>query len=125
MHRIVIYIFLFYYFGTVVCSINHIPVIRNSSLQVLGYNSTIINGTCQECLCAMLLNSTSINSFNCFPNNKTCEIFSNSFLTSSFLLINNSASSVYFISLPIIGTTMVTNSIGHSTNNFNGKLPLI
>ncbi len=52
---------------TISCSgINRIPVIHNISLQMVNYNSTIINGTCNECLCTMLLNLTLIFSFNCF-----------------------------------------------------------
>jgi hypothetical protein len=95
---------------------NRIPVIHNVSLQMLNYNSTIINGTCNECLCTMLLNITLIFSFNCFQNNNTCEIFSKSLDTNSFLLINNTASSLYFISLPTIDSTLEITSTAQTTS---------
>ncbi len=117
------YVFLFYYFEPISSSMNIvIPVIHNVSLQMLDYNSTTINGTCDECLCQMLLNTTLIYSFNCFQNNKTCEIFSKSLKTSSFLLMNNSASSIYFTSLPIDDETLTTTIAAQSTSNFISKL---
>jgi hypothetical protein len=100
---------------------NPVPVIYNVSLQMSDYNSTIINGTCNECLCAMVLNPTSIYAFNCFQNNATCEIFSNSFNTSSFSLRNNSASSVYFISLPTSDKSVATTVVAQSTSSFTSK----
>jgi len=100
---------------------NQIPLIYNVSLQMSNYNSTIINGTCNECLCAMVLNPTSIYAFNCFQNNETCEIFSKAFNASSFLLRNNSASSVYFISLPISDKSLATTVVTQSTSSFTSK----
>lgn len=82
-----------------------VPVIRNVSLKIPGYNSTTINSTCHECLCAMLLNKTLISSFNCIYNNQTCELFSQSDNINSSMLMSNTASSVYFISLPIASTS--------------------
>ncbi len=93
-----------------------IPVIHNVSLQMPNYNSTTINGTCNECLCTMLLNITLIFAFNCFQNNRTCEIFSQSLNTNSFLLINNTASSVYFISLPTNDSTLASTSTTQNTS---------
>jgi len=122
MWSIFSYVFLFYYFETISSSINIIPVIHNVSLQMLDYNSTTINSTCDECLCAMLLNTTSISAFNCFQNNRTCEIFSGPLKISSFLLMNNSASSIYFASLPIDDETLTTNIVAQSTSDFTSKL---
>jgi alpha-amylase/alpha-mannosidase (GH57 family) len=116
MWHIFVYIFLFHYFETISSSVIHIPVIHNATLQMLDYNATIINGTCHECLCAMVLNTTSISAFNCFQNNNTCELFSKSLMTNSFSLINNSASSVYFISLPINNTVVAVTSIVQNTS---------
>jgi hypothetical protein len=121
MRCIFFYIFLFHYFETISSSINNIPVIYNVSLRMLNYNATIMNGTCHECLCAMVLNVTSIYCFNCFQNNGTCEIFSTPLTTSSFSLMNNSASSVYFSSLPIDDSTSTIASIAQSTNNLSSK----
>jgi hypothetical protein len=116
MWRIFSYVLVFYPFETILSSMNQIPVIYNVSLQMSDYNSTIINGTCNECLCAMVLNKTSIYAFNCFQNNGTCEIFSKAFNTSSFSLRNNSASSVYFISLPISDKSLATTVVAQSTS---------
>jgi hypothetical protein len=110
------YFILLYYFAIIFSGMNRIPVIHNVSLQMLNYNSTTINGTCNECLCTMLLNITLIFSFNCFQNNKTCEIFSKSLNTNSFLLINNTASSVYFISLPTNDLTLAMTSTTQNTS---------
>jgi hypothetical protein len=116
------YVFLFYYVELISSSMTIVPVIHNVSLQMLDYNSTIINGTCNECLCEMLLSTESISAFNCFQNNNTCEIFSQSLKTSSFLLMNNSASSIYFTSLPIDDETLTTTIAAQSTSNFISKL---
>jgi hypothetical protein len=116
------YVFLFYYFEPISSSIYTIPVIHNASLHILDYNSTIINGTCDQCLCEMLFNISSISAFNCFQNNKTCEIFSQSLNTSSFFLMNNSASSIYFTSLPIDDNTLTTTIAAQSTSIFTSKL---
>jgi hypothetical protein len=121
MWHIFVFVFIFHSIGTISSSINKIPVIHNVSLRLFGYNSTITNGTCDECLCAMLLNTTLISTFNCFQNNKTCEIWSNYLKTSSLSLMNNSASSVYFISLPINDITSETASSVQITSSFTSK----
>lgn len=122
MRCIFSYVFLFYYFKPISSSMHVIPVIHNVSLRMLDYNSTIINGTCDECICSMLLNTASISSFNCFQNNKTCEIFFKPLNTSSFLLMNNLMSSLYFISLPIDDKTLTTTMVAESTSNFISNL---
>ena len=90
------------FFVKISSSLISIPVIRNVSLKMSGYNSTTINSTCHECFCAMLLNKTSISSFNCIHKNQTCELFSLSLNTTSFSLISDTTSSVYFKSIPSI-----------------------
>lgn len=100
------------YFETTTSNIARVPVIHHVSMSVVNYTSTTINATCNQCLCAMLLNLTMMSSFNCFPQNGTCEIFSSSLKTSALLLLNNSMSSTYFRSLPtdvIAGLTTATN----------------
>ncbi|CAF4051395.1 unnamed protein product [Adineta steineri] len=90
-------------------------------MHVSHFNSTtIINSTCDQCICLMLMNVTPISSFNCFRNNNTCEIFSESVVTSQLLLVSNSNSSVYFISLPINDIQLTTAAIQESTNSFTG-----
>ena len=122
MWHISSYVFCLFFFETISSSINTIPVIYNVSLQLMNYNATIINGTCDECLCTMLLNMTSISAFNCFQNNKTCEMFYTSLETSSFLLMNNSASSVYFTSLPSDNQALTSTAIVQSTSSYRSEL---
>jgi hypothetical protein len=124
MRRIFVYIFLFHSFEIISSSLSNIPVIHNATLQVLDYNSTTINGTCQECLCVMLLSETPISAFNCFQNNETCEMFFKSLTINSISLMNNSASSVYFILLPINDTIWTVATIADITNSSTSKLLL-
>lgn len=100
MDMVVLCLLLFQLVIRISSSMISAPVIRNVSLQIPGYNSTKINGTCRECLCAMLLNETSISSFNCIHTNQTCELFSQSLNTTAFSLVSDTASSVYFKSIP-------------------------
>jgi hypothetical protein len=121
MWLMLIYIVLFGHLNIIASSMNSITVIHNVSLRMLNYNSTIMNGPCQECLCAMFLNATPISAFNCFKNNKTCELFSNSLQSSFFTLTKNEASSVYFSSLPIDSPTSETTFIPQSTTSSISK----
>jgi hypothetical protein len=125
MWYIFVFFLVFHYLDMISSSINSIPVIHNVSLRMLDYNSTVINGTCDECLCIMLLNATWISAFNCFQNNQTCELFPNPLKTSSLLLMNSSASSIYFISLPVNDIASAVASSMQSTTSFTGKSPLL
>ncbi|CAF4151282.1 unnamed protein product [Adineta steineri] len=88
-------------------------------MHISHFNSTTtINGTCDQCICLMLMNVTSISSFNCFRNNNTCEIFSKPVVTSQLSLVSNSNSSVYFISLPIDDIQLTTAAIQETTSSF-------
>ncbi|CAF3928853.1 unnamed protein product, partial [Adineta steineri] len=102
-------------------SLTKVPVIHNVSMQILSFNSTtVINSTCDQCICLMLMNVTPISSFNCFRNNNTCEIFSKSVVTSQLSLVSNSNSSVYFISLPTNDIQLTTAAIQENTSGFTG-----
>jgi hypothetical protein len=125
MWHILVYTFLFHHFNTISSSMHSVPVIHNVSLQMLNYNSTIMNGSCNDCLCAMFANATPIYAFNCFQNNKTCEIFSKSLETNSFSLMDNSASSVYFITLPVNQPILATTVVAQSTGSFESKSLLL
>ena len=74
-------------------------IIRNVSLTISQGNSTIINGTCEMCLCA-LLSDLSLFSFNCFSNNLSCQMHSKVYQDKSFTLIDSAMSEYYFLSLP-------------------------
>jgi hypothetical protein len=108
MWKILLCAFLFQRFESVLSSVKSIPRINNVSLVMFNSNSTIINGTCQQCLCSVLLNTTSFSSFNCFSSNNTCQMFSQPLVTGSFMLVNDTRSSFYFFSWPIDDTTLTT-----------------
>jgi hypothetical protein len=101
---------LFHYFATVLSIQMSFPVIHNATLHALNSNSSIVNGSCNECLCMMQLNTTMIYAFNCFRNNGTCELFSHAFEINSITIKNHSTSSIYFISLPFDNSTSATAS---------------
>ena len=76
-----------------------IGIIRNVSLAISQGNSSIINGTCATCLCALISNP-SLFSFNCFPDNLTCQMHSTVHQDKPFALIDSAISEYYFLSLP-------------------------
>jgi hypothetical protein len=86
-----------------------IGLIRNVSLTLITPTfSSTMNGTSQECLCAMMI-SSNISAFNYLSNN-TCQLFSNMSLTNvSFSWMTNVNSLFYFLQLPTeAGTTTTT-----------------
>ena len=108
MWTLLICIFLIQYWETISTSTQSVAVIRNVSVVPFNTSSLIINGTCNECLCTILLQTTSFSSFNCFSNNNTCQMFSEVLIMGSFVLKNSTTSSFYFFSWPIEVTTMKT-----------------
>ena len=64
-------------------------------------NRPVLNGTCQECLCALLSKShpTKSNSFNCFNYISTCEFFASGTFY-QFWLTSNTNSRFYFLEVP-------------------------
>jgi type IV secretory pathway TraG/TraD family ATPase VirD4 len=95
-------------------SINNIKVgiINNVSLNLPSWSSRsksapTLNGTCAECLCAIMTNSSDlysissygIGSFNCFTNNNTCQFFTNGTFY-EYWLSNDTNTNVYFLQLP-------------------------
>ena len=120
MWHIFVCIFLWHCFKTTANNVIVVPVIHNVSLQMFNASSTIINGTCHECFCALISNTTLI-SFNCFENNKTCEMFSKPLEMDSFSLVNDSTSSVYFLSLPIFEVSLRNTFILQYTSSLISK----
>ena len=108
--------------------IHKIGVIHNVSMITSNGKSSIMNGSCNKCLCAMLMNATLISGFNCYKTNETCEFFSNALESGSFWLMNSSISTFYvypsFI-LNIMSTMEVTtdsiNSFPSENSNFLKK----
>ena len=97
MLNYMIYFVLFYSFEFTVSSTIRLGVIRNASLITPNTISSMINGTCEKCGCAMLSNASSDLAFNCFPMNNTCELFSHTLLSQSFWIVGNSTNSFYFL----------------------------
>jgi hypothetical protein len=122
MSKLFVYMLLLLHFGMISSSIISIGVIYNVYLLIFNSNSTTINGTCDQCLCTMVLNTTLFSFLNCFQNNKTCQLFSKSFETRSFRLMNNSASSFYFFQLPFDNTTSTAVSSVASTSISSSEL---
>jgi len=79
--------------------------IQNASLIASG---TIVNGTCNECICTMLTSMQNVRSFNCFPSNNTCELFGNYSSSFIYTIQNQSNNIFYFLQLPSV--TTVTNN---------------
>lgn len=100
--------FLIGYVQTISNSMKSVGVIHNVSVNVLNQTSTIINGTCKECLCVLVINTCFSSSFNCFSNNNTCQVFSQSFNQDSFIIKNSTLSSFYFFSQVSNGTSLTT-----------------
>ena len=76
-----------------------VSLIRNVSLTIPGANTTIINGTCKDCICALLLNTTFF-AVNCLVDNQRCELYSKADQNRSFSLIPGVSASFYFMSFP-------------------------
>lgn len=92
------FFFLIEYFQIVGSNKRSIGIVRNITVIPLNMTSTIINGTCHDCLCALVINESFSSSFNCFRNNNTCEVFSQSLDPGSFILMNNTPNVFYFFS---------------------------
>jgi hypothetical protein len=64
---------------------------------------SILNVTCEECLCGVVTNSSiisiGIGSFNCFRNNKTCQLFSNEIFY-EFWINNDNNTNFYIFQFP-------------------------
>jgi hypothetical protein len=125
MWRIFVHIFLVHYIETRLISMNSIGIIQNVSLVMFNTNSTTINSTSKQCLCAILLNITSCSSFNCFKNNNTCEIFLKPLETGSFTLVNSSASSFYFFPFSINDMTSTIAPITQSSSISRSSIVLV
>ena len=76
-----------------------IGIVQNVSLSLFQRTTTIINGTCETCLCTLISNP-SLFSFNCFNSNLTCEMHKTSDRNKPFNLVPFVRGVYYFTSLP-------------------------
>ena len=81
-----------------------IGIIRNTSLAIPNTNATIINGSCEQCVCRLLADSTFF-AFNCLHVDVTCQLHSVLNQSQPSVLITNTNASFYFRSLPTFVTT--------------------
>ena len=100
-----------------------VGIIRNASLTILNTSATTINGTCEECLCALLVNST-VFSVNCFHENLTCQLHFTENQNKPFVLIDSANTAFYFVSLPTYVASQSTDSTTHEiTSQSTSKSP--
>jgi hypothetical protein len=89
-----------------------VGIINNVSLNLPVWSTRLtsaptLNGTCTQCLCAVMTNSPVLNSissigvgsFNCFINNNTCQFFSSGTFY-EFWLNNDTDTNYYVFQLP-------------------------
>ena len=100
---------LLYQVAIVAVNAVSIGIIRNASLNIVGASATTVNGTCEECVCTLIANSTFF-SLNCFPDNLTCQLHSVSDRNQPFSLIDGVSTLYYFLSLPTFVTPVSTES---------------
>ena len=93
----------------IVVSAVPVGIIHNISLDILGASTTSINGTCQDCVCALLISSAFF-ALNCFHDNLTCQLHSTSNRNAPFSLIRSGSSSLYFLALPAFDTLTSTDN---------------
>ena len=86
-------------------------IIRNVSLAIPGANSTLVNGTCEECVCSLLANPTFF-SHNCRSDTLTCELYATQDQNRPFNLLSGTSTAFYFRSLPTFAATTVMGDEG-------------
>lgn len=92
----------------------------------------MIYGSCQECICKMITNVSSILSLNCSRNNNTCELIPSPTNFGSFHLVKDPTSTFYALSLPsddstraVITTTTTTTRNKSRTIHFGASVMLL
>ena len=99
MRLLPIVILLVHRLATVGADVVSVGIIHNVSLGFFNASTTIINGSCEECVCSLLAN-TSFFSLSCFHDNLTCQLHSQVDQNKPFTLSTSSHVSFYFVSLP-------------------------
>ena len=87
--------------GLVILELNAVRIgfIHNVSLNILNVKATMINGTCDECICSLLANATFF-AVNCLADRHSCDLHLRENKKNPFNLITGSNASFYFLSLP-------------------------
>ena len=122
IRMMVLFALLYGHLITAACGRISVGIIGNASLKLTQGNSTIINGTCESCLCA-LMSDPSFFAFNCLSNNLTCEMHSKVDQSKSYVMIASSMSTCYLMALPNYKQDMSTSSfIAAATTSSMGEL---
>ncbi|CAF1678838.1 unnamed protein product, partial [Adineta ricciae] len=74
--------------------------IQNVYLNVPNFSSTLIYGSCDQCLWLMINSNQTIVSFNCYQNNRTCQLFNNGLNFPRNQLNDELNTSFYFLQYP-------------------------
>ena len=94
-------------------------IIQNVSLVSTGSPITIFNGTCKQCVCQMVQDSTFF-ALNCFPNENRCEMHPQSAQSATLQLVDEQTSTFYFLSLPTATPAAATYLTDSSTTPSQG-----
>ena len=98
----------------IITGIHAVPlgIAHNFSLTILHTNTTIVNGTCAECICTLLA-STLFFALNCFDENITCQLHAKQNQNQPFALEIKTKVSFYFTSLPTFVSALSTDTTIH------------
>ncbi|CAF1559340.1 unnamed protein product, partial [Adineta ricciae] len=94
-----------------------VGLIQNVYLNVPNFSSPLIYGSCDQCLCLMINSNQTIVSFNCYQNNRTCQLFNNSLNFFRNQLNDELNSSFYFLQYPPRNFTDLLWSFDQSIND--------
>ena len=101
-----------------------VGIVHNVSLTILDANATLINGTCEECVCSLLANPAFF-SLNCRPDILTCELHSTQDQNRPFNLLTGTSTAFYFRSLPtfVETTTAMDDTCVHEVTSTSTSKP--
>lgn len=80
-------------------------VVYNTSIIASTSKSFMIYGNCKQCFCNISQNFRNATSFNCFLNNNTCQVFTESIDEMNIKIVQNSNTIFYFLQNPLDYTT--------------------
>jgi hypothetical protein len=89
-------------------------------LTIFNTSSPVIHGSCDTCMCAMLLNSD-YSSFNCYPHNQTCHMHWRSDQNRSFQMVPSASTVFYFLSLPMSPASVTNMYFWSFDSDFNDQ----
>ena len=85
-----------------------VGIIRDVSLDIIDADPTIVNGTCEDCVCSLLADPAFF-ALNCRSDDLVCELHSTQDQNRSFNLLAATGTSFFFLSLPTFVATATMN----------------